>query len=127
MTHLNFEWDGDQYTWDLAKAGRCTLGYVIIFVTGYHFMHCVMRLLGDLTEARKTQSEEDNKDISKSSDKENKGSQEAALGKKNNSAAIVEDSNTKEKLSSDGSDTLGKDTSLTSKEIDHVVEKKNDK
>ena len=49
MTHLKFEWDGDMYTWDLAKAGRCTLGYVIIFVTGYHFIHVLMRLWNELS------------------------------------------------------------------------------
>ena len=49
MTHLKFEWDGDMYTWDLAKAGRCTLGYVIIFVTGYHFIHVLMRLWKELS------------------------------------------------------------------------------
>ena len=49
MTHLKFEWDGDMYTWDLAKVGRCTLGYVIIFVTGYHFIHVLMRLWKELS------------------------------------------------------------------------------
>ena len=52
MTHLKFEWDGDMYTWDLAKAGRCTLGYVIIFVTGYHFIHVLMRLWKELSGAK---------------------------------------------------------------------------
>ena len=52
MTHLNFQWGDDKYTWDLTKAGKCTLGYVIIFVTGYHFLHVVMRLLKDLTEGK---------------------------------------------------------------------------
>ena len=60
MTHLNFEWGGDKYTWDLTKAGKCTLGYVIIFVTGYHFLHVVMGLLKDLTEAREAKAKKDN-------------------------------------------------------------------
>ena len=126
MTHLNFEWDGDKYTWDLAKAGRCTLGYIIIFVTGYHFMHCVMRLLGDLTEARDAKTEEDSKDVSKYSDQENKASQEAASGKTSHSAAKDEGSKTKEKISSDGSDPLGKGTTCSSMQNDRLVEKKKD-
>ena len=60
MTHLNFEWGGDKYTWDLTKAGKCTLGYVIIFVTGYHFLHVVMGLLKDLTVAREAKAKKDN-------------------------------------------------------------------
>ena len=62
MTHLNFEWDGDKYTWDLTKAGKCTLGYIIIFVTGYHFLHVVMGLLKDLTEAKEENAKKDSKD-----------------------------------------------------------------
>ena len=105
MTHLNFEWDGDKYTWDLAKAGRCTLGYIIIFVTGYHFMHCVMRLLGDLTEAREAKTEETNKKITKSTENVNKGRQEAASAKSNNYEVKDEQIETKEETSGDGSDT----------------------
>ena len=67
MTYLNFEWNGDKYVWDLYKAGRCTIGYIIIFVTGYHFLHVVIRLMRDLNGV----SEEDCK--SKNNSDENKG------------------------------------------------------
>ena len=71
MTHLNFQWGDDKYTWDLTKAGKCTLGYVIIFVTGYHFLHVVMRLLKDLTEGKEVKAQKDCTDGEEKSNIEN--------------------------------------------------------
>ena len=93
MTHLKFEWDGDMYTWDLAKAGRCTLGYVIIFVTGYHFIHVLMRLWKELSGDKNvplnadTSSENEEKNSSK-----NEGLQCEEKNSKNFSSTIVNDS-----------------------------------
>ena len=83
MTHLNFEWGGDKYTWDLTKAGKCTLGYVIIFVTGYHFLHVVMGLLKDLTEAKE---EKTKKDCNDGKEEKSKGTKEKLSKKKSDAA-----------------------------------------
>ena len=82
MTHLNFEWGGDKYTWDLTKAGRCTLGYVIIFVTGYHFLHVVMGLLKDLTEARGAKAKGESIEGKKLEELEDKDGKEKRPGEK---------------------------------------------
>ena len=87
MTHLNFEWGGDKYTWDLTKAGKCTLGYVIIFVTGYHFLHVVMGLLKDLTETKEEKAKKDSND----------GKGEASKGTKEKSSKKKADAGNKKK------------------------------
>ena len=49
MTYLTFEWNGDKYHWDLHKAGKCTVGYVLIFVTAYHVLHLLSALVRDMS------------------------------------------------------------------------------
>ena len=92
MTHLNFQWGDDKYTWDLTKAGKCTLGYVIIFVTGYHFLHVVMRLLKDLTEGKEVKAQKDSTD---GEEKSNIGNNE----KTSNKNTSVETKNKESQLS----------------------------
>ena len=94
MTHLNFQWGDDKYTWDLTKAGKCTLGYVIIFVTGYHFLHVVMRLLKDLTEGKEVKAQKDCTDGEEKSNIENN----EKISNKNTS---VETKNKESQLSDD--------------------------
>ena len=122
MTHLNFQWGDDKYTWDLTKAGKCTLGYVIIFVTGYHFLHVVMRLLKDLTEGKEVKAQKDCTDGEEKSNIENN----EKISNKNTS---VETKNKESQLSGDnpppegvGEKTVNK--TLTSKGIEERKKEK---